>query len=60
MLPAIPHISFIGRKAKRKSHFSGLVTGSMMGTVAISCAVVFRYGGHLVVNDEITVKEMMT
>jgi hypothetical protein len=51
---------FFGRVAKRNSHFSGLVTGSMMGTIAVADAVVFRYGGSLVVDGEITVKEMMT
>jgi hypothetical protein len=37
-----------------------MATGSMMGTVSISSAVVFRYGGYLVMEGEVTVQEMMT
>ncbi|XP_046843213.1 ATP-dependent translocase ABCB1-like isoform X2 [Xenia sp. Carnegie-2017] len=47
------------RKAKWTSQFSGLATGSMMGTVSLSLAVVFRYGGYLIVKGDITVAEMM-
>lgn len=47
------------RKAKWTSQFSGLATGSMMGTVSLSLAVVFRYGGYLIVQGDITVAEMM-
>lgn len=31
-----------------------------MGTVGLAFAVVFRYGGHLVMEGEVTLKEMMT
>ncbi|CAB4008047.1 multidrug resistance 1-like [Paramuricea clavata] len=48
------------KSAKRASQFSGMATGSMMGTIAISNAVVFRYGGYLVMEGEVTVQEMMT
>ena len=47
------------RRARLASQLSGLATGSMMGTVAIAVGVVFRYGGYLIMEGDVTVKEMM-
>ena len=48
------------RQAKKRSHFAGLVTGSFMGIISLSFSAAFRYGGYLVTEDDITIKDMMT
>lgn len=50
-------ISF--RKAKRKSHYTGLLAGILMAFVNLSFAVALRLGGHLVTEKEVTFKDMM-
>ena len=48
------------RKVKKAVHFGGLATGSTMCIVNLSFAASFRYGGKLLVDGDITLKEMMT
>ena len=54
------HVYYQFREAKKRSHFAGLATGSFMGIISLSFAAAFRYGGYLVTEDDITIKEMMT
>ena len=53
-------VSLLLREAKKRSHFAGLVTGSFMGIISLSFSAAFRYGGYLVTEDDITIKDMMT
>ena len=54
------YVYVLFRKAKKVCHFAGLATGSFMGIVNLSFAAGFRYGGYLVTEDDVTIKEMMT
>ena len=48
------------RKAKKACHLSGIATGSFMGIINLSYGAAFRYGGYLVTEDDITIKDMTT
>ena len=48
------------RRAKKVVHFAGISTGSAMCLVNLSFAATFRYGGKLVTDRDITLREMMT
>ncbi|CAB3990056.1 multidrug resistance 1 isoform X2, partial [Paramuricea clavata] len=48
------------RKAKKICHFAGLATGSTFCIVNLTFAASFRYGATLVVDYDITLKDMMT
>jgi hypothetical protein len=47
------------RQAKRSSHLAGLANGTLMAALDVSFAVGFRYGGYLIVEGDLTVKELM-
>jgi hypothetical protein len=51
---------FLYRKAKKNAHFAGMATGSTLCIVNLTFAATFRYGATLVVDYDITLKEMMT
>ncbi|CAB3985499.1 Multidrug resistance 1 [Paramuricea clavata] len=48
------------RKAKKSSHLMGLATGLTYCIVNFAFAATFRYGAKLLVDYDITLKEMMT
>ncbi|XP_028410025.1 multidrug resistance protein 1-like [Dendronephthya gigantea] len=48
------------RKAKRKAHFAGLATGFTVCIVNLTFSAAFRYGAKLVVDRDVTMKDMMT
>lgn len=48
------------RKCKKATHIGGLALGATMSIVNISFAAAFRYGGHLIHNGDLSLKEAMT
>jgi hypothetical protein len=50
----------IFRHAKKTSHFAGLANGFFFGIMNLSYGAGFRYGGHLVEEDDVNIEEMMT
>jgi chromate transport protein ChrA len=48
------------RKAKRNSHVVGLATGLTFFIINLIFSATFRYGAKLLVDNDITLKEMMT
>jgi hypothetical protein len=56
----VTFILFPNRKAKKICHFAGLATGSTFCIVNLTFAASFRYGATLVVDYDITLKDMMT
>ncbi len=47
------------RNAKRTSHIAGLANGTLMGAFNISLGIAFRYGGYLVAEGEVSIKDLM-
>ncbi|XP_028410024.1 multidrug resistance protein 1-like [Dendronephthya gigantea] len=48
------------RKAKKNVHYAGLATGSTLCIINLTFSATFRYGAKLVVDGDVTLKEMMT
>lgn len=50
---------FYFRKARKSSHFVGVMAGTLMAIFNLSFAVAFRVGGNLVTEHDVTLRDMM-
>ena len=55
----LSYVNFLYRESKKKSHTAGLSNGCFMGVINLSFAAGFGYGGHLVVEGDVALQDMM-